>query len=185
MELAIDRLYKAFRFLLDWIIGYSAAFVMLATTTLAITETIRRYIFKTTFHWGQDAVIYGLVSAVFLYFAVTHASRSHLVVMAAVDELRKRGYNKIILVLRAFISALSMSVFAALAWWGIPTMERSMMMERTTQSMVLEIWPFQLALIIGFALMAISSLFHLYQDIQAVRGKTVFEWSPVEEGIDI
>lgn len=185
METLIDRLYRAFRFLLDKIIGYCAAVVMLGATGLALTETIRRYIFKTTFHWGQDAVIYGLVAAVFLYFAVTHARRSHLVVMAAVDELRKRGYNKLILVLRAFISSISLALFASLAWWGIPTMERSMMMERTTQSMVLEIWPFQLALIIGFTLMAIASLFHLYQDIQAVRGKTVFDWAPVEEGIDI
>jgi len=185
MDVIIDKIYKGFRFLLDWVIGYLASIVMLASTALALAEIIRRYIFRTTFHWGQDAVIYGLVSAIFLYFAVTHARRSHLAVMAAIDEFRKRGYNKTILVLRVFISSMSLALFSALAWWGIPTVERSMLMERTTQSMVLEIWPFQLALLIGFALMAIASLFHLYQDIQAVRGKTVFEWAPVEEGIDI
>ena len=33
--------------------------------------------------------------------------------------------------------------------------------------------------------MAVACLFHLYQDIQAVRGKDVFTWAPVEEGIEI
>jgi TRAP-type mannitol/chloroaromatic compound transport system permease small subunit len=64
-------------------------------------------------------------------------------------------------------------------------MERSMMLERTTQSMVLEIWPFQLVLLIGFILMAITCLFQLYQDIQAIRGRAVFTWAPSEEGLEI
>ena len=60
-----------------------------------------------------------------------------------------------------------------------------MMMERTTQSMILLIWPFQLVLIISFGLMALVCLFQLYQDVQALRGKQVFPWAPVEETLDI
>ena len=40
-------------------------------------------------------------------------------------------------------------------------------------------------LLVAFALMSLVCLFQLYQDIQALRGKEVFAWSPVEEGIDI
>lgn len=185
MDHLIDRTYKVFRLFLEGIIGNGAALVMLGATLLAIMEILRRYIFGLVFDWGQDAVTYGLVSAMFLYFAVTQARRSHLTVTAAVDELKRRGFLKTVLVLRAFVSALTMALCGFLAWWGIPTVERSMMMERTTQSMVLELWPFQLALLIGFGLMAVASLFHLYQDIQAVRGKEVFSWAPVEEGIEI
>ena len=83
------------------------------------------------------------------------------------------------------LSALSLVLFSALATWGVPTIERSMLMERTTLSMVLLIWPFQLALFVTFVLMAIVSFFHLYQDIRALFGKKVFDWAPVEEGIDI
>ena len=36
-----------------------------------------------------------------------------------------------------------------------------------------------------FALMALVSFFQLYQDIRALFGKKVFEWAPVEEGIEI
>ena len=42
-----------------------------------------------------------------------------------------------------------------------------------------------LCLVVAFALMALTTLFQLYQDIQAVRGKTVFPWAPVEEGIEV
>ena len=185
MNVFLDRLYRGYRFFLDRVIGNIAALVMLGATLLAISETIRRYIFSTTFHWGQDAIIYGTVGAVFLYFAVTQARRSHLVVLAAIDELKKRGFVRTVLVLRTIVSAISLALFSALAWWGVPTVERSIAMERTTQSMVLEIWPFQLALIIGFALMALATLFHLYQDIMALFGKEVFKWAPVEEGLDV
>lgn len=185
IETVIDRTYRVVRFLLHWVIGYGAAAVMLGVTLLAIAEIVRRYIFGLVFEWGQDAVTYGLVAAVFLFFAVTQARRSHLAMSAAMDVLRNRGWEKSVLAVRAALSALSVALYGALAWWGIPTMERSKMMERTTQSMILEIWPFQLCLIIGFALMALVCLFQLYQDIQAVRGKQVFPWAPVEEGIEI
>ncbi|MEM6662266.1 MAG: TRAP transporter small permease, partial [Pseudomonadota bacterium] len=145
----------------------------------------RRYIFGVVYDWGQDAVTYGIVSAVFLYFAVTQARRSHLRVSFVIDALEQRGLNRLVLAIRALLTALGLALYSALATWGIPTIERSMMMERTTLSMVLVIWPFQLALVVTFVLMAIVSAFQLYQDIRALFGKQVFDWAPVEEGIDI
>ena len=185
MEKFIDTAYRAFRFLLDQVIGNAAAIVMLTATLLAISEVARRYVFGVVFDWGQDAVTYVLVGSLFLYFAVTQGRRSHLRVSAAVDLIEKRGYGKTVLVMRAFISAISVPLYGYIGWWGIPAFERSMMMERTTQSMVLQVWPFQLVLVVAFALLALVCLFQLYQDIQALRGKEVFSWSPVEEGIDI
>jgi TRAP-type C4-dicarboxylate transport system permease small subunit len=185
MELVVDRAYRAFRFLIDKVIGNCAAFVMLAGTCLAIVEIVRRYLLGFVFEWGQDAVTYMLVSSIFLFFAVTQARRSHLAMSAAVDWLKGKGFMKLVLTLRAAMSLVSMTLFVSFAWWGIPTVERSAMMSRKTQSMVLELWPFQLCLLIGFALMAVAALFQLYQDVQAVRGKTVFPWAPVEEIIDI
>lgn len=185
MEKILDPLYRGFRFLLESVIGNIAALTMLAATLLAIIEVFRRYVFGQGFHWGQDAVTYGMVASLFIYFGVAQVRRSHLAVSAGVDELRRRGYLKTVLTIRAMISALSMTLCGSMAWWGIPTVERSLALERATQSMVLKLWPFQLALIIGFTLMAIASLLHLYQDIQAVRGKEVFAWAPVEEGLDI
>jgi TRAP-type C4-dicarboxylate transport system permease small subunit len=184
MDFVLDRTYRVLFFLLDKVIGYVAIIVMFAATALAIFEVVRRYIFGVVFPWGQDAVTYGLVASVFLYFAVTQARRSHLRVSFAMEMLEKAGHERLVMAIRAMLSALSALLYGGIAWWAWPTIERSMLMERTTQSMVILIWPFQMALLVAFALMAIICLFQLYQDICAMFGKKVFEWAP-EEGIEI
>ncbi|MFT7576975.1 MAG: TRAP-type C4-dicarboxylate transport system permease small subunit [Alphaproteobacteria bacterium] len=185
MDWIVDKLYRGFRFLLDYVVAYVAMLAMFLGTWLAISEVARRYIFGVVFDWGQDAVTYGMVGSLFLYFAVTQAKRSHLRMSAAVDMLDNRGYKRTILYIRTVITGMSVVVYGAIAWWGIPTIERSMLMGRKTQSMVLEIWPFQAVLAVSFFLLAIVCLFQLYQDIRALMGKDVFTWAPVEEGIDI
>jgi TRAP-type C4-dicarboxylate transport system permease small subunit len=185
MDFVLDRLYRVIRFFLDWVVGYAAIAVMFLATFLAMLEVFRRYVFGVVYPWGQDAVTYALVASVFLYFAVTQARRSHLRVSFAIDMLEKAGMTRLVMFIRALLSTLGVVLYGALAWWGWPAVERSMMMERTTQSMLIQIWPFQLALVISFALMAVVCLFQLYQDIRALFGQKVFEWAPVEEGIDI
>ncbi len=184
-ELVMDRAYRFIRFLLDKVVARIAAVILLCGTLLACIEIVRRYVLGVVFDWGQDAVTYVSIAAVFIYFAVTQASRSHLAVLALLDLLRRRGYVRTVLTIRVFVSAISLTLFTALAWWGIPAVERAEQLGRTTQSMVIYIWPFQASLVIAFALMALVTLFHLYQDVQALRGRTVFPWAPVEEGIEI
>ena len=185
MDDAIDRLYRIVRFLLDQVIGNIAALVLLAATLLAILEIIRRYMLGVVFEWGQDAVTYMVISAMFLYFAVTQARRGHLIMSAAIDVLRNRGMERLVTVLRLIVTCVSLAVFIGFVNWGWPTLQRTMMMERKTQSMILDLWPFQACLIIGFALMAVVTLFHLYQDVRALIGKPVFPWAPPEESTDI
>jgi TRAP-type C4-dicarboxylate transport system permease small subunit len=185
MDEILDRIYRAVRLILDMIVGNCAAAVLLLATLLALLEIVRRYILGLVFDWGQDAVTYMIVSAVFLYFGVTQAKRAHLVMGAAIDALKGKGYARLVLWLRAVVSLCSLSLFVAFAWWGLPTVERTMMMGRKTQSMVLDLWPFQACLAIGFGLMALVTLFQVYQDIRALFGKTVFPWAPAEETTDI
>jgi len=185
MDMIVDKLYRVFRYLLDNVIGYSAIMIMLAGTGLAISEVARRYIFKTVFDWGQDAVTYGMVGAIFLYFAVTQARRSHLRMSALMDVLEERGWTRFVLVMRALFTTLGLAIYCAIAYWGWATMERSMELGRKTYSMVIVIWPFQAILLAAFVLLALVCLFQLYQDVRALMGKKVFEWAPVEEGIEI
>lgn len=185
MDIVLDRTYRVLRFLLDKVIGYVAVLVMFSATALAIFEVIRRYIFGVVYPWGQDAVTYGLVASIFLYFAVTQARRSHLRMSFAVDWMEMAGMVRTVMAIRAFLSTLSVVLYGAIAWWGWATVERSMAMDRTTQSMVILVWPFQMALVVTFALMATVCFFQLYQDIRALFGKKVFEWAPVDEGIEI
>jgi TRAP-type C4-dicarboxylate transport system permease small subunit len=181
MEQVLDRTYRVFRWFLDNIVGHGAAIIMLCSVLLAMFEIIRRYIFGVVYDWGQDAVTYFTVGSICLYFAVTQARRSHLAVSALMDYLRGRGFLKLVLL----ITAGSLTLYSSIVYFGWSTIERNMALERTTQSMVLQLWPFQLALMAGFILMAVTLLFQLYQDFQAVRGKKVFAWAPAEEGLEI
>ena len=185
MESIIDRAYRVVRFFIDVIIANGAAIVLLAATVLALVEIVRRYLFGLVYEWGQDAVTYLIVGAVFLFFATAQARRSHLAMTAAVDVMRARGMTKLVLACRAVVTLVSLLMFSGFVWWGIPTVERTMLMGRTTQSQMMLLWPFQACLLAGFALMAVTALFQLYQDVQALRGKTAFPWSPVEEGFEI
>tara|TARA_A100001035_G_scaffold51835_1_gene37799 strand:- start:458 stop:1042 length:585 start_codon:yes stop_codon:yes gene_type:complete len=185
MDSIVDKLYQIFRSLLDKVISYISIIIMLAGTGLAISEVARRYVFDTVFDWGQDAVTYGMVGAIFLYFAVTQARRSHLRMSALMDALEKRGYEKFVLFIRALFSTLGFIVYCAIAYWGWSAMERSIELGRKTYSMVILIWPFQAILVTSFILLALVCLFQLYQDIRGLMGKKVFEWAPVEEGIEI
>ncbi len=185
MELVLDRAYRGYRFLLDNVVGYAAALIMLGAVTLAVVEIIRRYIFGLTYEWGQDAIVYCTVGSIYLYFAVTQGRRSHLAVTALLDVFKSRELHKLVLVLRTFVTAFGMTLYGAIVYWGWPSMERSHMRGVTTQSMLIEVWPFQLLLLFGFALMAITCFFQLYQDIQAVRGRAVFTWTPAEEGLEV
>lgn len=181
----VDKLYRIVYLFLDKVIGYGAILIMILGTMLAIAEVARRYVFGLVFDWGQDAVTYFLVGSIFLYFAVTQARRSHLRMAAVMDAIEKRGGLKFVLFIRTLTSALGLTVYSAIAWWGIPALERSMMMGRKTQSMVILIWPFQAILVVAFIALAIVCLFQLYQDVRAMMGKNVFEWAPVEENIEI
>lgn len=185
MESVLDRVYRVYRFLLDNVIGYGAALIMIGGVSLAVLEIFRRYFLGLTYEWGQDAVVYCTVGAIYLYFAVTQGRRSHLAVTALLDVFKSRGLHKLVLVLRTIVTAFAMTIYGAIVYWGWPSMERAQMRGVTTQSMLIEVWPFQLLLLIGFSLMSVTCLFQLYQDIQAVRGRNVFAWAPAEEGLDV
>ena len=185
MDKALDGTYKALRFFTDKILGYFAAIVMLGATWLALLEIFRRYVLNTTFQWGQDAVTYFIVGSISLFFAVTQARRSHLAMSAILDLLKARGKTRTVLYIRTFVSLSSLLFYSAFAWWGWSNVERTWETGRMTQSLILVMWPFQLMLQGGFAIMALVAAFQLYQDIQALRGKKVFPWAPTEESLEI
>ncbi len=185
MDAQMDRAYRLIRWILDNVFGNIAAIGLLVGTLFAILEIVRRYLFGVVFQWGQDAVIYIIIGSVFIYFAVTQARRAHLVMSAFTDLLKSRGLEKLVIFLRLCVSAFSLFFFGFFAFWGLPAVERTMATGRTSQSMFLLLWPFQAALLGAFVLMALVTLFHLYQDIRALFGKAVFEWAPAEIHTDI
>ena len=183
--MSMDRAYRVWVFIMEHIVGHIASVLMLGATSLAIVEIFRRYVLDSTFHWAQDAVTYFMVSAVFLFFVVTQVRRSHLAVTAVAEWLNNKGMTVPLNFMRLVNTILSLGFCGALSWFGYPSVERNWELGRLTQSMLLPFWPFQLMLLLGLMLMVITLLFQLYQDINALRGKDVFPWAEVEEGLEL
>jgi TRAP-type C4-dicarboxylate transport system permease small subunit len=62
---------------------------------------------------------------------------------------------------------------AAVVWWGIPEVEDSVKYEARSESLALPMWPFLAVLLFSFACMAITMLFQIYREVQALRGRPV------------
>jgi TRAP-type C4-dicarboxylate transport system permease small subunit len=181
----LDRAYRAWIFLLERVFGYAAAAMMLGVTALAVIEIFRRYIQGRTFYWGQDAETYFLIAAAFLYFGATQARQDHLSVTALPDWLRHRGYGRTVLVMKAVSTLFSILFIGGFVYWGLPAADRTRMLGRMTESMVIPLWPFQYILLLSLALMGITMLFQFYRDVQALRGRAAYTWDTSEEGLQL
>jgi TRAP-type C4-dicarboxylate transport system permease small subunit len=146
----------------------------LGPTLLAIVEVVRRYGFGTSFPWQQDAVTYGILSGVFLFFGITQSRGMHLRVTVFLGLLRGSGgrTGHAVASILEFVGAAIGLVFCAyLVLRGIPVAERMVLLNRMTDSQVLPLWPFFMAFLVGMALMAVSFFFQLYVQIQTLRGR--------------
>ena len=98
------------------ILGRCSAFLMIAVTLFALAEIIRRYIFGVVFEWGQDAVIYMMVSSVAFYICVTQINRNHLVMSAVLQLLNSKGFHRSVGFCKIFVSlfvSVCLSLFMA------------------------------------------------------------------------
>lgn len=174
-------IYKAWLFLQERVVGTAAALILLGVTIFACSEVIGRYSAGHTFHWGQDAVTYLMVSATFLYFGASQAKRAHLAVTALPDWLRARSGLKPALVVRSIALLCVVLFVAGFIYWGLPAAARTWRVGTTTESLVLPIWPFQYALLVGMGMMGVTALFQLYRDVMRLFGRDVFPWEPDDD----
>ena len=165
---SIGKFSTLFNKFLTEILSKFTALVLLGTTLFALLEIIRRYVLGLVFEWGQDAVVYAMMSAIALSISVTQAKKNHLTMAAVLQALSARGFHKTVAVLDIVVSVcicLFCTSLMATAW---PTIQRSIMMHRKTESLAMYLWPFQVALMIGLGLMGLVAL------IQTIEGVVAF-----------
>jgi C4-dicarboxylate transporter DctQ subunit len=171
----VERAYAAWRAFQDSILAHAAALLLLGCTLLALLEVGRRYIFGFSYEWQQDAVTFFTLSGVFLYFSVCQRKDSHLTVtvlpevLVLVGPRARRAADLVKLIARAFSAAFLIAV----VWWGIPEVEDAIKYESRTESLAFPMWPFLMALLLGFAFMAVTLIFQLYFGIQKLRGRSI------------
>lgn len=166
--------YTAWRIFLERYLQYVAALLLLGPTLLALVEVVRRYGLRTSFPWQQDAVTYGILSGVFLFFGITQSRRMHLRVTVFLGLFRSKGGRTGHAVaggLEVAGSAIGLLFCGYLVLRGIPVAERMVQLKRMTDSQIIPLWPFFITFLVGMAIMAVSFFFQLYAGVQSLRGK--------------
>lgn len=181
----MQRAYLAWRAFEERFLQYVAAILLIGPTLLAIVEVVRRYGFGVSFPWRQDAVTYGILASIFLFFGITQSRGMHLRVMLLPSLLRARGGRTgrtAAEVVEAAIAVVGLLFCAFVAWTGIPVAMRMVETGRMTQSQIIPLWPFFIVFLVGMGFMAVSFLFQIYVQIQSMRGAD--PRAPYVEGTD-
>jgi len=173
----VERLYGAWRAFQDKFLARACALLLIACTLLALTEVVRRYAFGVSYEWQQDAVTYGIVSAVFLYFGISQRHNEHLnvtVLLEVLSRLGPRGQRAVeaIKLLAVIISLVFMTL---VIWWGMPEVRDGVTYSSRTESLAFPLWPFLAALLAGFSIMVVTLVFQVWFEIQKLRGRAVPE----------
>jgi len=176
----VEKAYAVWRAFQDKLLAHAAALLLLGCTLLALMEVVRRYAFGFSYEWQQDAVTFFILSGVFLYFGISQRHNEHLNVVVLLELLQAQGPRARFAAELVKLVALVFSfVFMLLVvWWGIPEVEDAMKYESRTESLAFPLAPFLWALLVGFALMAVTMAFQIYFEIQKLRGRSVPEEAP-------
>lgn len=180
----MEKAYAFWRAFQEKVIAQVASLLLIGMTLLALLEVGRRYILGHSFEWQQDAVTFFMLSGIFLYFCVVQRKNEHLAmtvlpeVLAVVGPRAKRAGEVVKLIALAF----SLVFLTALVWWGAPEIEDAIKYESRTESLAFPMWPFLLALLLGFAFMAITMAFQLYFGVRKFAGHAVPEEPEDKEG---
>jgi len=171
----IEKAYAAWRAFQDRVLAPVAAILFVGSTLLALLEVGRRYVLGRSFEWQQDAVTFFILSGVFLYFSISQRRSAHLAVTLVPEMLHAFGARgrRVAEIIKLSALVFSFAFMVAVVWWGIPEVEDSLKYEARTESLAFPMWPFLAVLLFSFGCMALTMLFQIYREVQALRGRTV------------
>jgi len=171
----VEKAYVYWCAFQDRFLARAAALVLLGCTLLALLEVGRRYLLGQSFEWQQDAVTLFILAAVFLYFGIAQRHGAHLAVsllFGVLSTLGPRG-ERAVEVIKVLVTMFSFVFLLAVVWWGVPEIRESLEYGSRSESLAFPMWPFMAALLVGFALMAVSLFFQIYRGVQKLRGRDV------------
>ena len=173
----MERAYLVWRAFQDRLLAPAAALLLLGCTLIALLEVVRRYMFGLSFEWQQDFVTFFILSGVYLYFGIAQRHGSHLNVALLTESLETVGprSRRVAEIVRLVALIFSFVFLVMVVWWGLPEIEDSLKYESRTESLAFPMWPFLLALITGFAFMAVTMFFQIYRQVHKLRGRSVLE----------
>jgi TRAP-type C4-dicarboxylate transport system permease small subunit len=134
-------------------------------------------VFGFSYEWQQDAVTFFTLSAVYLFFGIAQRRGQHLTVTIVTDSLDALGprARRAADWIRVVALVFSFVFLVAVVWWGLPEVRDAFEFDTRTESLAFYMGPFLVALMVGFAFMAVSVFFQIYRDIHKLAGRTVLE----------
>jgi TRAP-type C4-dicarboxylate transport system permease small subunit len=173
----VEKAYAVWRAFQDRFLARAAALLLIGCTLLALVEVVRRYLLGASFEWQQDAVTFFILSGVFLYFSISQRHNEHLNVIVLLEVLQAGGpgAKKAAEIIKLVALVASFVFMLLVVWWGIPEVEDGLEYGATTESLAFPLWPFLMALLVGFAFMAVTMAFQIWFMVQRLRGRPVPE----------
>ena len=167
----MEKAYAVWCAFQDRVLARAAALLLFGCTLLALLEVGRRYAFGYSFEWQQDAVTFFMLSGVYLYFSVAQRKGAHLAVTVVPELLAVAGPRAKLVgeITKLVALGFSLLFLAAVVWWGFPEVEDAVKYETRTESLGFPLWPFLLALLLGFAFMAVTMLFQFMRPPPRLR----------------
>ena len=173
----MEKAYAIWRAFQDRVLARAAALLLLGCTLVSLVEIFRRYVLGLSFEWQQDAVTFFILSAVYLYFSVSQRHGEHLAVTVVTEILDVMGprARRAAEVIRLIALVFSCVFLVLVVWWGVPEVKDSIEYESRTESLAFPMWPFLTILLVGFAFMALTMVFQIYNAVRKLRGLPAFE----------
>ena len=174
----MNALFKNWRSFQDSYLQYLSAFLLVSLTLLAILEVIRRYGFGVSFEWQQDAVTYGILSGIFLFFGITQTRNAHLrvtvILMLIRDNFGTTGQiiSTLLVILGQFIGII---LCGYVILYSIDVVSLMISQDRKTESLVFPLWPFFVTFLTGIGFLGISFFFQLWHETQILFGNSGLE----------
>ena len=170
----MNTLFKNWQSFQESYLQYFSAFLLVSLTLLAILEVIRRYGFGVSFEWQQDAVTYGILSGIFLFFGITQTRNAHLrvtvILMLIRDNFGTKGH-----LIAAFFAIFGQLIGVILCGYvilySVDVVSLMISQDRKTESLVFPLWPFFVTFLTGISFLGISFFFQLWHEIQVMFGK--------------
>jgi TRAP-type mannitol/chloroaromatic compound transport system permease small subunit len=149
-------------------VGIFAGCLALLMTVVISRETIGRYLFKSPTDWALTLSELLLVTMAYLGSAYTLLAEGHV----KVDIFYSRLRDKKKAIADMIISAMSFFYVAFLTWQGwklaINSLKKGL---KTSEAVQWPIFPAQLMIPIGSALLALLLIFRFYEAISLIKGR--------------
>ena len=175
---------RAINAIINWLVsaqGKIAGYAVLVMTLMVTMDVILRFVFNAPTNFATEITAYLLVVSVSFGLAYTLKERAHIRIDLIISHLPRRATRW----LQVFTSIISAFFTGFLCWLSWSQVAKSFALQTTSRTgLDVVIWPFQLFIPMGLALICLLLLLNIYNETRAALRKAE-ETELKEEKVDL